>query len=78
MKRRGDARIATVLSGTGGSSYLGLAHAPWWCGLLATLCILAVVALQSIFPQESADRLALWMKILSYRSRRRSRRLGSN
>lgn len=65
----------TVLSGTGGSAYLGLTHAPWWCGLLATLCVLAVIALQSIFPQESADRLALWTEILSQRSGRRSRSL---
>jgi hypothetical protein len=65
----------TVLFGTGSSAFLDLTHAPWWCGLLAALGILVVIALQSIFPQESADRLALWTKILSQRSRRRSRPL---
>ncbi|WP_151484230.1 hypothetical protein [Streptomyces albicerus] len=49
---------------------VALAGAPWWLAATAFGCLalgLGVVALQSVFPQESAHRLAWW------RDRRRHR-----
>lgn len=49
---------------------VALTGAPWWLAATAFGCLalgLAVTALQSVFPQESAHRLAWW------RDRRRHR-----
>ncbi|MFB6984650.1 hypothetical protein ACNPQN_39115 [Streptomyces sp. NPDC056297] len=49
---------------------VALTGAPWWMAATAFGCLalgLGVVALQSVFPQESAHRLAWW------RDRRRHR-----
>ncbi|MEU1596617.1 hypothetical protein ABZ468_28130 [Streptomyces sp. NPDC005708] len=45
------------------STVVALAGAPWWLAAAAFGCLvlgLGVVALQSVFPQESAHRLAWW------------------
>ncbi|MDX3364088.1 hypothetical protein ACIBWG_32460 [Streptomyces griseoaurantiacus] len=42
---------------------VALSDAPWWQAAAAFGCLalgLGVVALQSVFPQESAHRLAWW------------------
>ncbi|MFE7034580.1 hypothetical protein ACFU9Y_30145 [Streptomyces sp. NPDC057621] len=42
---------------------LALTGAPWWLAATAFGCLalgLGVVALQTVFPQESAHRLAWW------------------
>ncbi|MFD7186133.1 hypothetical protein ACFRAI_43185 [Streptomyces sp. NPDC056637] len=42
---------------------VALTGAPWWLAVTAFGCLalgLGVVALQSVFPQESAHRLAWW------------------
>ncbi|MFC7897656.1 hypothetical protein [Streptomyces sp. NPDC057381] len=42
---------------------VALTGAPWWMAATAFGCLalgLGVVALQSVFPQESAHRLAWW------------------
>ncbi|MEU4896123.1 hypothetical protein AB0B12_25725 [Streptomyces sp. NPDC044780] len=52
------------------SMVVALTGAPWWLAATAFACLalgLGVVALQSVFPQESAHRLAWW------RDRRRHR-----
>lgn len=54
-----------------GSTTLALAGAPWWLAILAFACFtlsLVIVGIQSVFPQESAHRLAWW------RDRRRRQR----
>ncbi|MEW2436009.1 hypothetical protein AB0952_17920 [Streptomyces caniferus] len=52
------------------STVVALTGAPWWRTAAAFGCLglgLVVIALQSVFPQESAHRLAWW------RDRRRQR-----
>lgn len=47
-----------------------LTGAPWWLAATAFGCLalgLGVVALQSVFPQESAHRLAWWRERRRYR-----------
>lgn len=60
--------IPSVVAGSSGliSVLLG---APWWLTAEVFTLYLVVVAVQSVFPQESADRLAWW------RDRRRHQRL---
>ena len=55
-------RALPIATGAG-STALVLASAPWWLAGIAFACFalsLAVVAIQSVFPQESAHRLAWW------------------
>ncbi|MFG3016122.1 hypothetical protein ACGFZB_37875 [Streptomyces cinerochromogenes] len=45
------------------STVVVLTGAPWWLAVAAFGCLvlgLVVIALQSVFPQESAHRLAWW------------------
>jgi hypothetical protein len=62
-----------TLGGTAGATTARLAGAPWW----AIVVIFAVIAagtglgklLESTFPQDSADRLALWRDLFKLESR---------
>jgi hypothetical protein len=63
--------IPSVVAGSGSLTSI-LLGAPWWLTAAVFSCFalgLIVVAVQSVFPQESADRLAWW------RDRRRHQRL---
>ncbi|MBQ0972783.1 hypothetical protein ACFW4O_10565 [Streptomyces mutabilis] len=63
--------ISSVTAGLGGTA-LALGGAPWWLTAAAVGCLglsLIVVFIQSVFPQESAHRLAWW------RDRRRHQQL---
>ncbi|MFF9705398.1 hypothetical protein ACF1FE_30140 [Streptomyces griseofuscus] len=57
-------RVRTTLSSAGslgGLLFGALASgAPWWALTGCTVLLLTVSALQTVFPQESADRLAWW------------------
>ncbi|NYH55355.1 hypothetical protein HNR06_004944 [Nocardiopsis arvandica] len=53
-----------------------LAGAPWWLTAAAFGCfmlVLLIAAVQSVFPQESADRLAWWRDRRLYQHLRRHR-----
>ncbi|GAA2155562.1 hypothetical protein GCM10009760_55620 [Kitasatospora kazusensis] len=55
--------LITAVAGGMSTPALALTGAPWWLTALAFGCFalsLLVVALQSVFPQESAHRLAWW------------------
>jgi hypothetical protein len=57
-----DTRGGCYLStGLGASGLLGLAgnHAPWWVLLPCSILALAVIALQTVMPQESRDRVSV-------------------
>ncbi|MFF9098828.1 hypothetical protein ACF1AX_37650 [Streptomyces sp. NPDC014802] len=63
---------ATGISGIG----LALIGAPWWLTALAFSCFalgLLVTAIQSVFPQESAHRLAWWRARWNHQHRRGTR-----
>ncbi|MFE2728932.1 hypothetical protein [Kitasatospora sp. NPDC059327] len=65
--------INSVAAGTA-TTALALAGAPWWLTAAAFGCFalgLAVVAIQSVLPQESAHRLAWWRELWRYRQLRR-------
>lgn len=69
MRSAGRPLIASIAAGIAGTT-LALTGAPWWLAVAAFGCLalgLAVVALQTVFPQESEHRLAWW------RDRRRHR-----
>jgi cell division protein FtsW (lipid II flippase) len=54
--------ISSAATGIGGI-VLVLTGAPWWLSALAFTCVflvLVVAVIQSVFPQESAHRLAWW------------------
>ncbi|GHD35539.1 hypothetical protein GCM10010313_82970 [Streptomyces violarus] len=57
---------ATGISGI----VLSLIGAPWWLTALAFSCFLLVTAIQSVFPQESAHRLAWWRARWIHQQRR--------
>ncbi|WP_141578804.1 hypothetical protein [Actinomadura sp. WMMA1423] len=69
-------RMAASLTQVGiGGLVAELAGAPWWLIVGAYGCIamgLIVMLVQTIFPQESVDRLEWW------RDRRRHQRLAAN
>lgn len=48
-------------AGLGASGLLGLAdhHVPWWGLLLWSILALTVIALQTVMPQESRDRVSV-------------------
>jgi len=48
-------------AGLGASGLLGLAdnHVPWWGLLLCSILALTVIALQTVMPQESRDRVSV-------------------
>jgi hypothetical protein len=37
-----------------------MAGAPWWGVVICLVLVLAATSLQSVFPQDSRDRLAWW------------------
>jgi hypothetical protein len=53
---------------------LGVARAPWEAVFLLSVFGLAVIGLQGVFPQSSADRLAWWRDRRHSRERRAIRR----
>ncbi|MFJ4674103.1 hypothetical protein [Kitasatospora purpeofusca] len=68
--------IASVAAAIG-STALILADAPWWLTGGAMGCFALgplVVALQSVFPQESAHRLAWWRALWRHRQLARTTR----
>ncbi|MFD7734126.1 hypothetical protein ACFV6F_27560 [Kitasatospora phosalacinea] len=65
--------ITSVTAGVSGTA-LALGGAPWPLTVGAFGCValgLLVVALQSVFPQESAHRLAWWRALWRHRQQRR-------
>lgn len=63
--------MRNTLASTGGAGGVLVAHlagAPWYALTGCTVLLLVVIGVQSVFPQESADRLAWW------KDRRRDRR----
>jgi hypothetical protein len=65
--------MRSTLSGAGGFGGTMVSHmagAPWWAITVCVVLVLGVVALQSVFPQDSADRLAWWTDRRRYREPR--------
>lgn len=54
-----SALIASIGGGLGGAGALG-AGAPWWAFMACLVAGLLCAMVNSVFPQESADRLAWW------------------
>ncbi|MGW3038158.1 hypothetical protein ACWDCB_44115 [Streptomyces sp. NPDC001178] len=65
-----NAGIRGTLSSVGSALVGHLAGAPWWAVTGCTVLLLGVIALQTVFPQNSADRLAWWKDRRRYRSPR--------
>ncbi|MFF7358357.1 hypothetical protein ACFZA1_37880 [Streptomyces filipinensis] len=65
-------RMRHALSGVGICGVLVVANAgaPWGARIGCTVLLLAVIALQTVFPQDSADRLAWWKDRRRYRRHR--------
>lgn len=66
--------LTTTIAGGIATTGLALASAPWWLTVAAFGCFalgLAVVALQTVFPQDSAHRLAWWRALWRHRQLRR-------
>jgi cell division protein FtsW (lipid II flippase) len=64
--------ISSAAAGIGGI-VLVLIGAPWWLTALAFTCfvlVLVVAVIQSVFPQESAHRLAWWRARWNHQQRR--------
>lgn len=70
MSRRADGHAAAAL--LGGLGGLRIDGAPWWAVFLLGMAVLGVVLVGTVFPQESAHRLAWW------RDWRKERRWGRN
>lgn len=67
--------ISSAATGISGI-VLALTGAPWWLTALAFTCFafgLLVTAIQSVFPQESAHRLAWWRARWNHQQRRGTR-----
>ncbi|WP_217547678.1 hypothetical protein [Streptomyces sp. GbtcB6] len=65
--------MRTALSGAGGLGGVLVSHlagAPWWAIIGCIVLLLVVVGVQSVFPQDSADRLAWWKDRRRYQARR--------
>lgn len=73
-------RSSTSLTGASGvfglSSATGLAiiGAPWWIAMMVVIATLLCTLVQSVFPQESADRLEWWRDRRRTKTRERTRR----
>ncbi|MEV2211169.1 hypothetical protein AB0H86_06675 [Streptomyces sp. NPDC050997] len=66
--------ISSAATGISGIA-LALIGAPWWLTALAFTCFalgLLVTAIQSVFPQDSAHRLAWWRARWNHRQRRQN------
>ena len=64
--------MSSAATGIGGI-VLVLIGAPWWLSALALTCfalVLVVAVIQSVFPQESAHRLAWWRARWNHKQRR--------
>ncbi|WP_329201900.1 MULTISPECIES: hypothetical protein [unclassified Streptomyces] len=48
-----------------------MAGVPWWGVVLCLILVLAATSLQSVFPQDSSDRLTWWTNLRDHRTRRR-------
>ncbi|MET7695660.1 hypothetical protein ABZT06_48710 [Streptomyces sp. NPDC005483] len=67
------ARPLISSAATGVSSLaLALSRAPWWLTAVALALGLLVTVIQSVFPQDSAHRLAWWRARWHQQQRRRS------
>lgn len=73
---RSYARIAASAVGITGPVGLRMSGAPWWATLISCVLFLSTICLQSVFPQESADRLAWWKDRRRARERKVRDRLG--
>lgn len=56
-------RILSGATSLGGPIGLSASGAPWPIVFLLTILGLAVICLQSVFPQQSADRLSWWLDL---------------
>jgi len=66
----GQNMAPSIVSGVSGLTQ-ALVGAPPWCVIACLALSLALGALQVVFPQESADRLAWWTGRRSYLSQQR-------
>jgi hypothetical protein len=62
-------RVLSGVLGLGSTITLGADRAPWWIVLVSGMLGTLVIGLQSVFPQDSADRLAWWRDLRLYRER---------
>lgn len=62
-------RVLSGVLGLGSTITLGADRAPWWIVLVSGMLGTLVIGLQSVFPQDSADRLAWWRDHRRYRER---------
>jgi len=79
--------VGLGVSGIGGMFWLTGKHVPWWAVLLWSMLALVVIAIRSVIPQESEDRVDViqmflgWLETRSARSvatrKARKRRRGS-
>ncbi|MEU9529670.1 hypothetical protein DLE01_15705 [Streptomyces sp. FT05W] len=51
-----------------------MAGAPWWGVVICLVLALAATSVQTLFPQDSPDRLTWWMDHRAHRLLRRTRR----
>ncbi|MEU9211209.1 hypothetical protein AB0D27_25515 [Streptomyces sp. NPDC048415] len=68
--------ISSAATGISGLA-LALTGAPWWLTAVAFTCFalgLLVIAIQSVFPQDSAHRLAWWRARWHHQQRRHTPR----
>lgn len=56
-----------VIMSVGGSTGLALAQAPLWAMVVCIIAGLLCALVNSVFPQDSADRLAWWKALWKHR-----------
>ncbi|MFG3155361.1 hypothetical protein ACGF7W_25315 [Streptomyces sp. NPDC048219] len=49
-----------------------MAGAPWWGVIICLVLVLAATSVQTLFPQDSPDRLAWWTNHRAHRHLRRT------
>jgi hypothetical protein len=49
-----------------------MAGAPWWGVIICLVLVLATTSVQTLFPQDSPDRLAWWTNHRAHRHLRRT------
>ncbi|MGW7348005.1 hypothetical protein [Streptomyces sp. NPDC054854] len=49
-----------------------MAGAPWWGVVMCLVLTLAATSVQTVFPQDSTDRLTWWTNRRAHRTRRRN------
>ncbi|GAA4203678.1 hypothetical protein GCM10023074_40440 [Microbispora amethystogenes] len=63
-------RTLAGMAGVGGPLGLGIAGAPWGVMVVLIALTLVITLVQSVFPQESAHRLAWWRSLWQSQERR--------